>query len=622
MCGLVGIRQFTGVPVATDALLAMVATLDHRGPDDSGIWHDAGIGVGHSRLSIIDLGGSRQPMHSVDEKWVLVFNGEIFNYRELRARLDYPFETDGDTEVILAGITVHGLGFIEQLVGQFAFALVDRHTGSVHLVRDRLGVLPLYYSMSGRELVFGSEVKSVLAGLPRRPDVDLQSLDAYLTARSVPSPNTLFSGISKLPPAHRAEVGSDGSVRFTRYWEPPSADPAGVWSAARAIDAVDDAVTAGVRSALVSDVPVGAYLSGGVDSSLIVAKIAQLSPGQPVKTFAAGFGDPRNDELSWARLVSEHVGSNHHEVLVDAGDFEKLWPLLTWHRDAPMSEPADIAVYRLAQAAREEVRVVLSGEGGDELFAGYPKYRAARAIAVASALPAGLRANVAGALERHLPERLGRARIALRVLGERTPEEQFRTWFAPFTSRERQTLFPGVTGHSGSAPGAGDDDVIRAMLIGDLWSWLPDNLLERGDRMSMAASLELRPPLLDHRLVDLAFRLPSEFKVRDGRTKWVLKEVARRYLPSQVVDRKKVGFRVPLDSWFRSQLRDSMWDRLTGRDSFVGQTFDRQAVRSLLERHESGTFNEESRIWTLMSLEVWHETFFRAGASVAPGGPH
>lgn len=597
----------------------MVATLNHRGPDDSGIWQDAGIGVGHSRLSIIDLGSSRQPMHSVDERWVLVFNGEIFNYRELRARLDYPFATDGDTEVILAGITVHGLDFIEQLVGQFAFALVDRHTGRVHLVRDRLGVLPLYYSLSGRELVFGSEVKSVLAGLPRRPDVDLKSLDAYLTARSVPSPNTLFSGISKLPPAHRAEIESDGSVRLTRYWEPPSADPAGTWSAESAVDAVDDAVTAGVRSALVSDVPVGAYLSGGVDSSLIVAKIAQLSPDQPVKTFAAGFGDPRNDELAWARLVSKHVGSDHHEVHVNAGDFEHLWPKLTWHRDAPMSEPADIAVYRLAGAAREHVRVVLSGEGGDELFAGYPKYRAARAIAAASVIPAGARAALAGAVERAVPERFGRARIALRVWGEGTREEQYRTWFAPFTSRERHALLAGVPARHTRAAHPAGSDVIRGMLLGDLRSWLPDNLLERGDRMSMAASIELRPPLLDHRLVDLAFRIPSEYKVRDGQTKWLLKEVARRYLPAEVVDRKKVGFRVPLDAWFRSHLRDSMWDRLTGSDSFVGQTFDRAAVRSLLERHESGTFNEESRIWTLMSLEVWHETFFRAGAAVAPG---
>jgi len=276
-----------------------------------------------------------------------------------------------------------------------------------------------------------------------------------------------------------------------------------------------------------------------------------------------------------------------------------------------MSEPADIAVYRLAEAARQTVTVVLSGEGGDELFAGYPKYRAAKAMATISTLPGGLRSSIAGALDRHLPHRLGRARIGLRVVGERHQADQFRTWFAPFTSSERRALLAGVE----SRPPVMDPsnpDVIRGMLLGDLRSWLPDNLLERGDRMSMAASLELRPPLLDHRLVDLAFRLPSDLKVRDGRTKWILKEVARRYLPGEIVDRRKVGFRVPLDAWFRGELRDSMWDRLTGAGSFVGETFDRKAVRDLLQRHESGTFNEENRIWTLMSLEVWHERFFSA----------
>ncbi|GAB3133736.1 asparagine synthase (glutamine-hydrolyzing) [Marisediminicola antarctica] len=590
-------------------LAGMVATLNHRGPDDSGFWQEGGIGLGHTRLSIIDLAGSRQPMVSADGRWALVFNGEIFNYRELRAQLSYPFTSDGDTEVILAGIVTHGLSFIESLLGQFALALVDRDTGSVHLVRDRLGVLPLFYSNAAGELVFGSEVKTVLAGLPRRPEVDLSSLDAYLLGRSVPAPNTLFDGISKLPPGHRAEVTNDGRVLLTRYWEPPEADPAGAWTPERAIDAVDDAVTAAVGSALVADVPVGAYLSGGVDSSLIVAKIAAVQPEHRVTTFAAGFGDPRNDELTWARRVSEHVGTDHHEVHVDAADFEHLWPKLTWHRDAPMSEPADIAVYRLAEAARQKVTVVLSGEGGDELFAGYPKYRAAKAVAAISMLPGGLRSSVAGALDRHLPHRLGRARIALRVLGERDQADQLRTWFAPFTSSEREALLAGVD----SRPPVRDPrnpDVIRGMLLGDLRSWLPDNLLERGDRMSMAASLELRPPLLDHRLVDLAFRLPSDLKVREGRTKWILKEVARRYLPAEVVDRRKVGFRVPLDAWFRGDLRDSMWDRLTGAGSFVGETFDRKAVRELLQRHESGTFNEENRIWTLMSLEVWHERFF------------
>jgi asparagine synthase (glutamine-hydrolysing) len=614
MCGIAGVRQFIPGAENPDALPAMMATIGHRGPDDSGTWYERGIALGHARLSIIDLSGSRQPMVSADGRFVLVFNGEIFNYRQLREELDYPFTTEGDTEVILAGIVQHGIEFVTKLVGQFAFALADRGTGTVHLVRDRLGVLPLYYSLTSRELVFGSEVKTVLAGLPRRPGVDLKSLDAYLTAHSVPAPHTLFDGISKLPAGHRAEITEEGVIRMQRYWQPPDADPGATWTAASAIDAVDDAVTEAVRSALVADVPVGAYLSGGVDSSLIVAKVAAVS-GHAVTTFAAGFGDPRSNELAWARRVSEHLGTDHHEVHVDAADFEDLWPKLTWHRDAPMSQPADIAVFRLAQAARTHVRVVLSGEGGDELFAGYPKYRAARALAAASVLPEALRETIAGALESRLPQRLGRARIALRTWGAGTPEQQFRTWFAPFTEPERAALLTGVPSRTAGGPGFTGSDPIRGMLLGDLWSWLPDNLLERGDRMSMAASLELRPPLLDHRLVELAFRLPSNVKVRGGHTKWVLKEVARRYLPDSIADRRKVGFRVPLDAWFRSELRDSMWDRLTGSGSFVGGTFDRVQVRKLLERHESGTFNEENRIFTLMSLEVWHETFFARTAA-------
>ncbi|SDS07612.1 asparagine synthase (glutamine-hydrolysing) [Microterricola viridarii] len=603
-------RQFESTGVSTDVLRAMAAALQHRGPDDSGTWSEGGVGFAHTRLSIIDLAASRQPMESVDGRWVLVFNGEIFNYRQLREELDYPFHTNGDTETILAGVSIHGLDFVNELVGQFALALFDRATGSVHLVRDRLGVLPLYYSLKPDSLVFGSEVKALLAASPNRPDVDLASLDAYLSARSVASPHTLFAGVSKLPPGHRAEFSADGSVVLTRYWQLPPPDDDGAWNEQRVVDEVDRAVTSAVESALVADVPVGSYLSGGIDSSLIVAKAAALRPGRTLHTFAAGFGDPRHDELGWARRVSEIVGSEHHAVQVDAEDFERLWPKLTWHRDAPMSEPADIAVFRLAEAARQHVRVVLSGEGGDELFAGYPKYRAAAVMSAAARLPAGVRAGAAGLVERRLPERYARQRIALRVWGARTPSEQYRTWFAPFTASERRALLAGLPGRPLGGEGVGRDP-IREMLVHDLGSWLPDNLLERGDRMSMAASLELRPPLLDHRLVELAFRIPSSYKVRDGNTKWALKAVARRSLPSEIVDRRKVGFRVPLDSWFRSGLRDSMWDRLTGTDSFVAQTLDRQAIRSLLERHESGKFDESSRIWTLMSLEVWHETFFR-----------
>ncbi|WP_010205782.1 asparagine synthase (glutamine-hydrolyzing) [Salinibacterium sp. PAMC 21357] len=610
MCGIVGAVRFDGAGVSRARIESMANAIHHRGPDDNGFWIDGSIGFGHRRLSIIDVGGSHQPMHSVDGRWTIVFNGEILNYQELRKALDYPFRTAGDTETILAGLVTHGIRYVDQLVGQFAFAAFDRDTGIVHLVRDRLGILPLYFRRSGDTLLIGSEIKAILAGMDEAPSVDRESLGAYLYGRSVPAPFTLFDGIRKLEAAHRAEVRPDGSITEQLYWAPPEQD-AELWTPSAAVDAVDQMVTEAVRSALVADVPVGAYLSGGVDSSLIVAKAAALHGGGRLKTFSAGFGDPRNDELPFARQVSEHVGTDHHEVQVDARDFESLWPTLTWHRDAPMSEPADFAVYRLAQAAREHVTVVLSGEGGDELFAGYPKYRAARAMAAASVLPGDFRRIVGEGIDRHLPARLARARIGLRVWATPERDEQFRTWFAPFSARERAQLLSGVSSRPTSLAVAGRGvDPVRAMLLADLRNWLPDNLLERGDRMSMAASLELRPPLLDHRLVDLAFRLPSSVKLRSGQTKWVLKEVARRYLPASIVDRRKVGFRVPLDTWFRSSLRDSVRERLTGTGSFVAETFDRATIRDLLDRHDSGTFNEESRIWTLMSLEVWHETFF------------
>ena len=597
----------------------MSDSLVHRGPDDSGLWTEDPVGLVHRRLSIIDLHRSQQPMLSADGRWVLVFNGEIFNYRELRRSLDYPFLTEGDTETLLAGVMNHGPSFVRRLVGQFAFALIDRRTGKTYLARDRVGVLPLYYHLDRDRLVFGSEIKAVIAGLPERPSVDLPSLDSYLGAGSVPAPHTLFEGISKLPAAHYAEIDAAGSIAVVRYWSLPEQDPPGSWTPSTVVDAVDESVTAAVRSAMVADVPVGAYLSGGVDSSLIAATAAGLHPGRELHTFAAGFGDPRDDELPWARRVSEHIGSRHHEVLVRADDFVDLWPKLTWHRDSPVSQPADIAVFRLAETAREVVRVILSGEGGDELFAGYPKHKVARITSMLSVIPGGLRATVGEAVEGHVPQRWARHRTALRVLAERTAMEQHRSWFAPFTTLERRRLLGGVPHRPRpDVPTSSPRDPLRDMLVEDLRSWLPDNLLERGDRMSMAASLELRPPLLDHRLVELAFRLPSEYKVRRGTTKWALKEVARRVLPDDVVDRRKVGFRVPLDAWFRDGLRDSVRDRLMGSQSFVADTFDRATVRSLVERHESGRFNEEQRIFALMSLELWHETFFKQPAMEIP----
>jgi asparagine synthase (glutamine-hydrolysing) len=611
MCGIVGVRRFDGAPVTESLLRRMTDRLSHRGPDAEGYWCEGPVGLGHRRLSIIDIAGSPQPMASPDGRCHVSFNGEILNYQALRSKLRYPFRTGGDTETLLAAYRAQGADAVHQLDGQFAFALYDSDSAELLLFRDRMGILPLYYYADRYMIAFASEIKALLPALPAAPEIDEASLDDYLALRSVPAPFTLFRHVRKLPAAHRLRVSRSGQVRTDRYWGIPEPPRLRQLRPDAAVEQVSDALQRAVTAALVSDVPVGAYLSGGVDSSLIVALMSMARGVQGVETFAAGFGDVRYDELPFARRVSRLLGTRHHEVAVEPEDFIDLWPRLTWHRDAPMSEPADIAVYRLAVAAREHVKVVLSGEGCDELFAGYPKYLMAPWLEWISRLPATLRVPVAQAVESRLPSAAWRARIAVRVLANSTPDERIRGWFAPFTAAERAQLVgrwgrrarPGLPGVQG--------DVVRRMLATDCQTWLPDNLLERGDRMSMAASLELRPPFLDHHLVELAFSLPSHFKVRGRTTKWIIKEVARRHLPAEIVDRRKVGFRVPLDTWFRDELKTLAWDLLTSPTSIVSSLMDVRTVRRLLERHQTGRANEEIRIWTLLSLEIWHNTFFR-----------
>lgn len=600
-------RHFDGAPVSGELLAEMGRRLRHRGPDDSGVWCDGSVGFGHTRLSIIDLAGSAQPMAGSGGKTHITFNGEILNYRELREGMDYPFTTRGDTEVILAAYERYGPAGVTRLRGQFAFAIHDSRTGETHLFRDRLGILPLYYYRSGNVFAFASEIKALFP-VVESPKVDTASLHDFLAHRSVPAPYTFLEGVRKVPQGHHLTVRADGTVRIERYWELPTEDEVLDVTPLAALDLLDNALQASIRDALVADVPVGAYLSGGVDSSLICALVAKQRGGEGLHTFSAGFGDERVDETQWARMAAKIVGSDHHETVITAKDFEQDWARLSWHRDSPLSEPADVAVYRLAELARQHVKVVLSGEGSDELFGGYPKYRYARATRVAGLIPsAPLRW-----LEGSLPASQARLTVALRALSEPTYPERMRGWFAPFTSRERNRLLGGPPQRSVLDPYLeGRGDPLRRMLHADVHTWLADNLLERGDRMSMAASMELRPPFLDHRVAELAFRLPSNVKVRNGTTKWIVKELARHHLPTELVDRPKVGFKVPLDAWFRGHLQDMAFDLLSGPTSFVAANFNQKAVRSLLEAHTSGTRDEQPRIWTLLSLEVWHRELQR-----------
>lgn len=605
MCGIAGIRRFDGQQPDPALVRSMTSALGHRGPDGEGHLVRGDVVFGHRRLSIIDLEHSPQPMSSADGHLHVCFNGEILNYQRLRAEIDYPYRTAGDTEVLLAAHARYGEAGVERLAGQYAYALFDENTDELWLHRDRLGILPLYYYADPDQLVFASETKALLRGLGRVPDIDVASVHDYLARRSVPAPWTLLEGVRKLEPGSSLRVGHAGVIRSRRYWSVPlhrqePIDDEG------AVTGLGAALDTAMKRALVSDVPVGAYLSGGLDSSLLVA-LATRGRTEPMHTFSAGFGDPRFDELPQARRVSKALGTVHHEVAVRPTDFVSLWDRLTWHRDGPISEASDFAVFRLAELASSQVKVVLSGEGSDELFGGYPKHQYAVVTGAAGLVPGRIRQPALAAVERRMPKRLGRPRIAVRALSELSEAERMEAWFAPFLSRERSNLLGGPGGHSRQRSWERGTSSLTRMLVGDLTGWLPDNLLERGDRMSMAASVELRPPFLDTNVVDFAFSLPDRMKVRSGTGKWVVRQLARRLLPPSVVDQPKVGFRVPLDSWFRHELRDMARDRLTAGDSLAAQFFDRATVQRLLDDHDSGRRNEDLRIWTLLSLEVWND---------------
>lgn len=613
MCGIAGIRRLDGAPVDARDLRAMIEPLKHRGPDDQGIWSSGSVGFGHTRLSIIDLADSTQPMSTADGTFHLTYNGEVFNYRALREDLlreGVELRTSGDTETLLELCRRRGEKALESLNGQFAFACYDQQSDDLWLVRDRLGILPLYYYRDDRVFAFASEIKSLLRILDPAPEIDDEAVEQYLTYGSVPPPRTLFEGIRKLPPGHVLHVDARGKKTLHAWWRVPVGAASATGSDEEWIERVERKLYEAVELRLVADVPVGAYLSGGLDSSLVVALMKRARDGGAVATFSAGFQDPRFDELPYARIVSTALGTEHHEVIVTADDFREQWEALTWHRDGPLSQPADVAVSQIAARARESVKVLLSGEGADEIFAGYPKHRFDRKLSLPWMLPGFVRRPLFRAVERMLPYSMKRPRIAARALASRTVAERLQSWFTPFTWYERRALRAGY-GELDTPEfwERSSGDPLGRMLHFDCHTWLSDNLLERGDRMSMAQSIENRPPFLDHELVELAFQVPSRLKIRDGEVKWILRQIAHQVLPETIAQRKKLGFTVPLDEWFKGGLRDYSHDLLLGNDSFVGTYLDRDFVAALLRDHRSGRRNEEMRLWNLLGLEVWHRCF-------------
>ena len=627
MCGIAGIFAYAGAPIEPDMIQAMIATLGHRGPDEQGTWIDGNIGLASSRLAIIDLAGSHQPMHDKQAGGHLAFNGEIFNYREVRATTPYGYRTDGDTETLLASLVQRGpVATVRELVGQFAFGYFDSIGQSLTLARDRLGVLPLYYCQVPGAVLFASEIKALLAARPT-VELDQDSITEYLVTRAVRAPHTLLAGIRKVSSAHLLTITADGRVSESRYWSPPQ--PHDLWTDSSATLALDEALNKAVDRALVADVPVGSYLSGGLDSSLIATLASRRTQGQRLHTFSAGFigASKGQDELPYAEQVAASIGSEHHIVRIAPEAFEVEWSRLSSFRDGPLSEPADVAVAALAQLARQQVRVVLSGEGADELFAGYPKHRFDALARFGQHVPERWRQGLADTAASRLPDSARRAQVMVRAAGASSELERFSAWFAPFTLAELQqtyrmddariervrdrqrTLFSDVPAQQPTRLGR--------LLAYDLLTWLPDNLLERGDRMTMSASVELRPPFLDHELVELAFSLPDRYKLRGRTGKWLVKQVAARYLSPTIINRRKAGFPVPLASWFRGDWKDLARDNLLSADSISVDLLGRDDVAGLLDTHERRAADQSSKLWTLLSLDRWYRTL---AAGVATHG--
>jgi asparagine synthase (glutamine-hydrolysing) len=608
----------SGEPVSRSLIERMTALIDHRGPDDRGLHLDGNLALGFARLSIIDLSGGHQPMcNETGDVWV-VFNGEIWNYKALRQSLlekGHSFRTSCDTETIVHAYEEYGVDCISHLHGMFGLAVWDGPRRRLLLARDRVGKKPLYYSSVNGDLLFASEIKSLLCHPSVRREADVQALADFLSVRYVPGPATLFAGIYKVLPGHWL-LCEDGTIKQGCYWDFTFGEPE-----KRPLDdyvhGIRERVTLAVQERLMADVPLGAMLSGGVDSSIITGVMSQLMD-EPVKTFAVGFDVEGFNELPYARLVSEHFGTEHHELVVTGSDLTKYWPLLTWHRDEPVSEPSDLGVYLISRLARQHVKVVLSGEGGDELFAGYPKYVVDWAAKYYRLLPAPVRDRLVVRLLDSLPYNMRKFKMVGHVLSEPAPQ-RWIMWFGIFNGRLKSDLLSERTKASIDADssrvfqrwlqGNRQRDDLSSMLYLDTKIWLPDNLLMKADKMTMAASLESRLPLLDYRLIEYAASIPSSVKVKPLQAKYLFKRAYADFLPEAVLTRKKMGFNVPNGVWFRQDLRQLVSRLLLSERARSRGFLNNEFVASILRDHLEGTYQYTMQLFILASLELWFRVF-------------
>lgn len=622
MCGIVGIIDGTATTFEIRSVLQkMTDCIVHRGPDDEGFFIADGIGLGMRRLSIIDPEGGRQPISNEDNSVHVVSNGEIYNYRELAEQLrarGHCLTTDSDTEVIVHLYEEFGQDCVHHLRGMFALAVWDSRKRRLFIARDRLGIKPLYYVQSNERLVFGSEIKALLQHPKINAAPNLSGISAYLSLKYVPAPQTMFAGIRSLPPGQCLTWDQDG-VRVRQYWDLSFQTDRGRYKTEEDYVAeLDELLHRAVKLRLRSDVPFGAFLSGGVDSGTIVALMSRQMD-EPVKTFSVGFENPgrERDELPYARIVSQQYRTDHHEVVMRPLHFPDLAEKVIWHMDQPIADQATLAAFAVSELASQHVKMALSGEGGDELFAGYARHCGERFSPLFRRMPRALMSLALTASSR-LPG-LRRQKIALFALCQKHEAERFTNWFPLFNSDMQSALVEGLDSqiHDSDAIGAvrfhlertDADNRLNRMLYVDTKLWLPDFLLLRGDKTSMANSLEVRVPFLDHKLVEFAASLPPELKLRGLIRKYLLKKVSRKYLPIDIVDRKKEGFPIPISSWFGRELKPFVRDILAEESIRRRGLFNADYVALLIRQHESRFADHSDLLWGLISLEIWYRTY-------------
>jgi asparagine synthase (glutamine-hydrolysing) len=638
MCGIVGFwdpRNGYDAAALSDTARRMAEVLQHRGPDGDGVWADpaAGIALAHRRLAIIDLSpGGAQPMTSASGRYVITYNGEIYNYAALRSELverGCRFQTQSDTEVMLAAFETWGIApALARLIGMFAIALWDRRERKLILIRDRLGVKPLYWGRAGGVLFFGSQTKAFRPHPSWRGEIDPEAISACLAFNYIPAPRSVWRGIEALRPGHFVTVDTAGRSEEVCYWDVRAIAASGpdrnlAADAPAAEDQLDSLLSDAVRWRLVADVPVGAFLSGGIDSSIVVAQMQRHST-RPVRTYTVGFKEAAYDESAHAGEVARHLGTDHTELMVTPQQARDVIPLLPEYYDEPFADCSAIPTFLVSQLARGAVTVSLSGDGGDEAFAGYTRYRVVDRIGrYVEPAPRVVRCALGHAITMLSPDgwdrlvRLLPLSMRPRRAGDRAHkfghmltapvsddflnDRLLRLWEAP------PVAVPNAPRPELTSLGAGRNlgDVVARMQLGDMLDYLPDDILVKLDRASMAVSLEGREPLLDHRVIEFAWRLPTSLKVRAGKGKWLLRRVLHRYVPPALVERPKMGFGVPIDSWLRGPLRDWAEDLLSERCLREGGLLDPVPIRRRFAQHQAGTLNWQYALWGVLMIQSW-----------------